>query len=66
VYPSRANFILLKVLEGDATKIFEGLKQQGILIKNSHSAGGVLTQCLRVTVGKPEENAALIDALKIL
>jgi len=66
VYPSRANFILLKVLEGDATKIFEGLKQRGVLIKNSHSAGGVLTQCLRVTVGKPEENAALIDALKTM
>lgn len=64
VYPSRANFILLKVLEGDATKIFEDLKQQGVLIKNSHSAGGVLTQCLRITVGKPEENAAFINALK--
>jgi len=66
VYQSRANFILLKVLEGDATKIFEDLKQRGILIKNSHSAGGVLTQCLRVTVGKPEENIALINVLKKL
>jgi len=64
VFPSRANFILLKVLKGDATYIFEGLKQRGVLIKNSHSAGGVLTQCLRVTVGKQEENLALVDALK--
>ncbi len=65
VYPSRANFILLKVLQGDATEIFECLKKQGVLIKNSHSAGGVLTQCLRVTVGKPEENQALIAAFKV-
>jgi len=64
VFPSRANFILLRVLEGDASEIFEGLKQRGVLIKNSHSAGGVLTQCLRITVGKPEENQALINALK--
>ena len=64
VYPSRANFILLKVLKGDASNIFEGLKSRGVLIKNSHSAGGVLTQCLRVTVGKPEENQALVAALK--
>ncbi|VAW59717.1 Histidinol-phosphate aminotransferase [hydrothermal vent metagenome] len=64
VYPSRANFILLKVLKGDASTIFEGLKSRGVLIKNSHSAGGVLTQCLRVTVGKPEENQALVAALK--
>jgi len=64
VFPSRANFILLRVLEGDASEIFEGLKEQGVLIKNSHSAGGVLTQCLRITVGAPEENQALINALK--
>ncbi len=63
VFPSRANFILLRVLEGDASEIFEGLKRRGVLIKNSHSAGGVLTQCLRITVGKPEENQALIVAL---
>ncbi len=63
VFPSRANFILLRVLEGDASGIFECLKQQGILIKNSHSAGGVLTQCLRITIGLPEENKALIAAL---
>ena len=63
VFPSRANFILLRVIKGDAQDIFENLKKHGILIKNSHSAGGVLTQCLRITVGKPEENKALIDAL---
>jgi len=63
VFPSRANFILLRVLDGDATSIFECLKKQGVLIKNMHPAGGVLSQCLRVTVSTPEENQALISAL---
>jgi len=65
VFPSRANFILLRVVQGEAPEIFEYLKEQGILIKNSHSAGGVLTQCLRITVGSPKENAVLIEALKL-
>ena len=63
-FPSHANFILMRVLEGDATEIFECLKQQGVLIKNMHSAGGALTQCLRLTVGAPEENQALMSALR--
>jgi len=63
VFPSRANFILLRVTDGDATSIFECLKKQGVLIKNMHPAGGVLSQCLRVTVSTPEENQALISAL---
>jgi histidinol-phosphate aminotransferase len=63
VFPSRANFILLRVLSGDATLIFECLKEQGVLIKNMHPAGGVLSQCLRITVGTAEENQALISAL---
>jgi len=64
VFPSCANFILLRILQGDASQIFECLKHHGILIKNSHSAGGALTQCLRITVGLPEENKALIATLK--
>jgi len=63
VFPSRANFILLRVLDGDATLIFECLKTQGVLIKNMHPAGGVLSQCLRITVSTAEENQALISAL---
>ena len=63
VFPSRANFILMRVVEGDASKIFKALKEQGVLIKNMHPAGGALTQCLRVTVGAPEENQALMNAI---
>lgn len=63
VYPSRANFILVRLLKGEATAVFEALKKQGILIKNLHPAGGVLSQCLRITVGEVEENQSFIAAL---
>jgi histidinol-phosphate aminotransferase len=62
VYPSDANFVLFRV-SGRASQVFEGLKARGVLIKNLHAVGGPLEDCLRVTVGRPEENAAFIDAL---
>lgn len=63
-YPSAANFILFKTPKDRATDIFSSLKQQGVLIKNLSAHGGVLADCLRVTIGKPEENAAFLAALK--
>lgn len=64
VYPSRANFILLRLKKADANKVFELLKQQGVLIKNLNPAGGALKQCLRVTVGTPDENQTFVAVLK--
>lgn len=64
VYPSRANFILLRLQKADANKVFESLKKNGVLIKNLDPAGGALKQCLRVTVGAPDENRAFVAALK--
>ncbi|MBK8814565.1 MAG: histidinol-phosphate transaminase [Methylococcaceae bacterium] len=62
-YPSSANFILFKTPKNKATQIFAAIKQQGVLIKNMTSQGGLLTDCLRVTIGKPEENQAFLSAL---
>lgn len=64
VYPSDANFILFRVPAGRGQALFEALKTNGVLIKNLSGAGGVLTDCLRVTVGKPEENEAFLRALR--
>lgn len=61
-YPSEANFILFRVAK--ATHIFEGLKQRGVLIKNLNGGHPALTDCLRVTVGTPEEGARFITALQ--
>ena len=60
-----ANFILFKVPQDNASRIFESLKSQGVLIKNMSPQGGLLRDCLRVTVGAPEENQAFLNALKI-
>jgi len=62
VYPSEANFILFRVAK--ATQIFEGLKQRGVLIKNLNGGHPALADCLRVTVGTPEEGAKFIAALQ--
>ncbi|HET7831976.1 MAG TPA: histidinol-phosphate transaminase [Gallionella sp.] len=62
VYPSEANFLLFRVVQ--ATAAFDGLKQRGILIKNLHGAHPMLSECLRVTVGTPEENKQFLQALK--
>lgn len=64
VYPSEANFVLLRLLRHDATTVFTNLKQRGILIKNLHPQGGALTQCLRVTVGTPEQNQQFLTAFR--
>ena len=60
-FPSDANFILFRVANAD--KVFEGLKQRGILIKNLSRAHPQLKNCLRVTVGTADENQQFLTAL---
>lgn len=66
VYPSEANFILFRTPPGRASEIFAGLGKAGILIKNLDGSMASLRDCLRVTVGRPDENAAFLTALKAL
>jgi histidinol-phosphate aminotransferase len=63
VFPSQANFILFRVLNKSANDVFESIKQSGVLIKNMRADAGLLKNCLRVTVGTPEENRAFVSAL---
>ncbi len=63
-FPSAANFILFRAPAGRATEIFNRIKEKGVLIKNMGASEGPLADCLRVTVGTPEENAAFLEALK--
>jgi histidinol-phosphate aminotransferase len=61
-FPSEANMILARV--PDAAKTFDGLKVQGVLIKNISKMHPLLANCLRLTVGTAEENDQLLAALK--
>jgi len=60
-FPSRANFFLMRTAcPGDS--VFRGLMARGLVVKNfSHAP--YLADCLRVTVGTPEENDAFLAAL---
>jgi len=59
-YPSEANFILVKMNE--ARQIFEYLNTKGIIVRD-RSKVILCDDCLRITVGTPEENQQLLKAL---
>lgn len=61
-YASDANFILFRVMHAD--KIFQELKNRGVLIKNLSKSHPLLFDCLRVTVGTQQENELFIRALQ--
>ncbi len=66
VYPSEANFILFRAPPGRGGAIFSGLKERGILVKSLHGAHPSLADCLRVTVGTPDEDDRFVAALRAL
>jgi histidinol-phosphate aminotransferase len=61
-FPSEANMVLVRV--PDAARAFIHLKSEGILVKNVSGLHPLLANCLRLTVGVPEENDQMIAALK--
>ena len=63
-YPSEANMILLRV--ASAGRVFESLKRHGVLVKHVAGMHPLLADCLRITVGTPEENGVLLDALRAI
>jgi histidinol-phosphate aminotransferase len=62
VFPSAANFILIRVPNADDA--YAKLLSRKVLIKNVGRMHNVLVNCLRLTVSTPEENAILLDGLK--
>jgi histidinol-phosphate aminotransferase len=61
VWPSEANFITVRVSDGPG--LFAFLKQAGILVKSLHGMHPLLANCLRITIGAPDENDAVLAAL---
>lgn len=59
---SQTNFLLVRV--DGAEEVFERLKAAGILVKSMHHGGGLLANCLRITIGTKEENSAVVAALR--
>ncbi|HWM43734.1 MAG TPA: histidinol-phosphate transaminase [Burkholderiales bacterium] len=59
LFPSEANFFLIRVPDADRT--YQALKQQNVLVRNLNPG---IRNCIRVTVGTPEENRILLNALR--
>jgi histidinol-phosphate aminotransferase len=60
VFPSDANFILVRV--PDAAAVFEGMRRRGVLVKNLDTGVPLLEGCVRLTIGTPEENRRCLAA----
>jgi histidinol-phosphate aminotransferase len=60
-WPSQGNMILARVHDAAAT--FAALKARGVLIKNVSAAHPLLANCLRITIGTPDENTRLLAEL---
>jgi len=61
-FPSEANMILARV--PDARRVFEGMKARGVLIKNVAALHPLLANCIRITIGTPDENPQTLAALR--
>jgi len=64
IYPSDANFLLVR-FHRDATEVYQYLLDRGIITRN-RTRVPLCRDCIRITVGTPEENVTLIKALKEL
>ncbi len=62
VHESDANFLLVEVIHSDARELYNFLLRKGIVVRD-RSRVELCEGCLRITVGTPEENKALINAL---
>ena len=62
VFPSRANFVLLRV--PDAARTQAAMKARGVLVKNVSALHPLLANCLRLTVGSAEENTQMLAVLQ--
>jgi histidinol-phosphate aminotransferase len=63
VFPSRANFLLVRLDSVDHRAVFEALLRRGVLVRDV-SAHPRLARCLRLSVGTDAENAALVSAFE--
>ena len=61
VLPSAANFIFARHPQQDAAELAARLREQGVIVRHFKQAR--IAQFLRITIGTPEMNQALLDAL---
>lgn len=63
-YPSQSNFILCDVIGREGAALKMALERQGILVRYYRKSR--LENCIRISVGRPEQTDRLLDALRRL
>ena len=61
-FASEANMVLVRV--PDSARTFAGMKAHGVLVKHVAGLHPLLANCLRLTVGTPDENDRMLAALQ--
>ena len=64
VYPSHSNFVLARLAGRNLKSVYQALKSRKIFVRYFDRPG--LQDCLRITVGKPREIQALLQAMKTI
>ncbi len=62
VYPSLANFFLIELVERDRDEVYREMLKRGFVLRRLDDPA--LRRCLRISVGLPEDNDALLEALR--
>jgi histidinol-phosphate aminotransferase len=63
VVPSQANFVWVGTPR-PAAETYASLLARGVLVRSFHASGGRLANRLRITIGRPDENDAMLEALR--
>ncbi|VEG12611.1 histidinol-phosphate transaminase [Moraxella cuniculi] len=63
IFASEANYLLVKFKDGQ--KVFQALWDQGIILRNQHTALS-LANCVRITVGTADENRRVVQAISAM
>lgn len=63
-YPSQTNFLLCDVVGRNARELKDALEQRGILVRHYNKPG--LQNCIRISIGRPEQTDRLLEVLQML
>ena len=66
VYPTQANFVLVKLAQETGTQLYESLLREGILVRTCNNYKGLGDKYVRFAIKSRENNDRLLEVLKKL
>ena len=64
MWPSQANFLLVRPPQADAERVHRDLETQGVLVR--YFDDPALATTLRITIGTSDQHAVLLDSLRTI